>query len=99
MRAAALADPTEVTLAEAITLLRMGKLTSTTLTEAYLERIARFEPSYQAYNAITADAAMAAARQQDQQRTGVLGGIPLCVKDNFFTAGVPTTAPACVRRA
>lgn len=92
VRPAAAADPTEVTIAEAVTLMRKGKLTATQLTEAYLERISRYEPTYQAYNAIPSAAALEAARRQDRRRTGPLGGIPLCIKDNYYTAGVLTTA-------
>ncbi|WP_163509157.1 amidase [Fodinicola acaciae] len=96
VRTEAAADPTEVTIAEAVTLMRRGKLTATGLTEAYLERISRYEPTYQAYNAIPSEAALEAARRQDQRRTGPLGGIPLCIKDNYYTAGVTTTANSFV---
>ncbi|MFF3654629.1 amidase [Streptomyces olivochromogenes] len=92
VREAALDDPTEATLTEAVVLMRHGKLTSTTLTEAYLERIERYDGTYQAYAEVTADAALAAARKADrgQGARSVLRGIPLCVKDNYFTRGVPT---------
>jgi Asp-tRNA(Asn)/Glu-tRNA(Gln) amidotransferase A subunit family amidase len=92
VRAAAVNDPTEVTIAEAVTLMRRRRLTATELVEAYLERIANYEPTYLAFNAITGDEALAAAKQQDKKRTGALGGVPLCIKDNYFTAGIPTTA-------
>ncbi|GAA2644888.1 amidase [Dactylosporangium fulvum] len=85
-------DPTEATLAEAVTLMRHRALTAAALVEAHLDRIARFDGTYRAFNATTADAARAAAKAADRRRTGPLAGIPLCVKDNYFTAGVPTTA-------
>lgn len=85
-------DPSEATLAEAAVLMRRGKLTATELTEAYLERIERYDAVYQAYAQVTGEAALAAARKADrgQGPRGVLHGIPLCVKDNYFTDGVPT---------
>ncbi|MCX4706664.1 amidase [Streptomyces sp. NBC_01373] len=92
VRQAARNDPSEATLAEAVVLMRRGKLTATELTEAYLERIERYHAVYQAYAEVTGEAALAAARKADrgQGPRGVLHGIPLCVKDNYFTDGVPT---------
>lgn len=92
VRPEAEADPTETTLAEAVTLIRAGRLTSAALVGALLERIEEFEPTYLAFNTVLRDAALRAARAQDRDRTGALGGIPLCIKDNYFTRGVPTTA-------
>ncbi|MBM9508662.1 amidase [Actinacidiphila acididurans] len=96
VRPQVLADPTEATLAEAVTLIRRGKLTSLDLVHALLDRIGTYEPVYLAFNAIDADGATAAARAQDRRRTGPLGGIPLCIKDNYYTAGLPTTANSFV---
>jgi len=92
VRQAARDDPSEASLAEAVVLMRRGKLTSTTLTEAYLERIERYDSTYQAYAEVTEEAALAAARKADRGggARGILRGIPLCIKDNYFTAGVPT---------
>ncbi|WP_432840023.1 amidase [Dactylosporangium sp. CA-092794] len=89
-------DPTEATLAEAATLLRKRWLSAADLVEAHLDRIARFDGVYQAFNATLPDAARAAARAADRRRTGPLSGIPLCIKDNYFTAGVATTANSFV---
>ncbi|WP_329125680.1 amidase [Streptomyces sp. NBC_01465] len=92
VREAARQDPTEATVAEAVVLMRGGKLTSAALTQAYLERIAAYGSTYQAYAEVTGDAALAAARRADRRggAHGILKGIPLCIKDNYFTAGVPT---------
>ncbi|MFE4639757.1 amidase [Streptomyces sp. NPDC056730] len=92
VRDAARRDPTEATLAEAAVLMSRRKLTSTTLVEAYLDRIESYDSTYQAYAEVTGEAALAAARRADRSggRRGVLTGIPLCVKDNYFTRGVPT---------
>ncbi|ROT31137.1 amidase [Micromonospora sp. HM5-17] len=92
-RPEALADPTELTLAEAAWLIRAGRLRPEDLVEAYLNRIDAYESTYQAFNIVLADAARAAAREAARRpRTGPLHGIPLAIKDNYFTAGVPTTA-------
>ncbi|MET7670697.1 amidase [Micromonospora luteifusca] len=92
-RPAALAEPTELTIAEAAWLIRAGKLTPEQLVEAYLARISRYDGSYQAFNLVLADAAIAAARVAARRpRDGVLHGIPLAIKDNYYTEGVPTTA-------
>ncbi|OAH10426.1 amidase [Streptomyces jeddahensis] len=92
VRQAALDDPSEATLAEAVVLMRRGRLSATDLVQAYLERIERYDSTYQAYAEVTGDAALAAARRADRGEGpgGVLSGIPLCIKDNYFTDGVPT---------
>jgi Asp-tRNA(Asn)/Glu-tRNA(Gln) amidotransferase A subunit family amidase len=92
VRAAARQDPTEATLAEAATLLRRRELSAVELVDAHLARIATFDSVYQAFNAVTADSARREARAADRGRTGPLRGIPLCIKDNYYTAGVVTTA-------
>ncbi|WP_446041104.1 amidase [Streptomyces sp. SID1121] len=91
VRDAARRDPTEATLAEAAVLMRQRKLKSTTLVEAYLDRIDTFDSTYQAYAVVTGATALTAARKADREGgRGVLSGIPLCIKDNYFTRGVPT---------
>ncbi|MEE6260782.1 amidase [Plantactinospora sonchi] len=92
-RPEALADPTELTIAEAAWLIRAGRLRPEELVEAYLDRIGAYESTYQAFNVVLADAALAAARSAARRtRSGPLHGIPLAIKDNYWTAGVPTTA-------
>jgi Asp-tRNA(Asn)/Glu-tRNA(Gln) amidotransferase A subunit family amidase len=94
VRPEALADPSEPTVAEAVTLMRRGKLTATELMQAHIDRIAKFDSVYQAYNALTTDAALAAAQAADKSpgKAGPLHGVPLTIKDNYYTAGVTTTA-------
>ncbi|MCO1597491.1 amidase [Micromonospora sp. RHAY321] len=92
-RPEALAEPTELTIAEAAWLIRAGKLTPAQLVEAYLARISRHDGIYQAFNRVLADTAIAAAKDAGRRpRRGALHGIPLAIKDNYYTEGVHTTA-------
>jgi Asp-tRNA(Asn)/Glu-tRNA(Gln) amidotransferase A subunit family amidase len=92
-RPEALADITELTIAEAATLIRDGRLDPRLLVEAYLDRIVAFDDTYQAWNVVLADGALAAAEPPEPRPyEGALHGVPLAIKDNYFTAGVPTTA-------
>ncbi len=92
-RQEAIADPTELTIAEAAWLIRANKLTPEQLVEAYLARITAYDGQYQAFNLVLADAAIAAARDARRRpRNGALHGIPLAIKDNYFTEAVLTTA-------
>jgi Asp-tRNA(Asn)/Glu-tRNA(Gln) amidotransferase A subunit family amidase len=92
-RPEALADLTELTIAEAAWLIRTKRLKPQLLVEAYLDRIGAFDPVYQAFNLVAADAALAVARARAGGRhLGPLHGIPLAIKDNYYTAGLTTTA-------
>jgi aspartyl-tRNA(Asn)/glutamyl-tRNA(Gln) amidotransferase subunit A len=92
-RPEALADVTELTIAEAATLIRSGKLDPRTLVEAYLDRIGAYDELYQAFNLVLADDALKAAGELGNAgKYGPLHGIPLAIKDNYYTEGVPTTA-------
>jgi Asp-tRNA(Asn)/Glu-tRNA(Gln) amidotransferase A subunit family amidase len=92
-RPEAIADPTELTIAEAAWLIRAGKLTPEQLVEAYLARIGKYDGTYKAFNLVLADAAIQAARTAARKpHRGALHGIPLAIKDNYYTEGVLTTA-------
>jgi len=93
VRTEALADPSELTIAEAATLIRGGKLKPVQLVEAYLDRIGAYDATYQAFNLVLADEALARARVlvKSKSRSPLLG-IPLAIKDNYYTRGVRTTA-------
>jgi Asp-tRNA(Asn)/Glu-tRNA(Gln) amidotransferase A subunit family amidase len=73
-----------------------GTLTAEALTQACLERIARWNPAYNAVILLN-ERALDAAREIDQQRRngtvmGPLAGIPVVVKDTMDMVGFPTTA-------
>ena len=93
VRPEALADITELTIAEAASLIRQGRLSAELLVEAYLDRIGAFDANYQAFNLVAADDALASARAlAGTAYKGPLHGIPLAIKDNYYTRAYPTTA-------
>jgi aspartyl-tRNA(Asn)/glutamyl-tRNA(Gln) amidotransferase subunit A len=79
-----------------------GELKSERLTEDALAAISRRQPQLNAFISITADEALARAREADQEIAagrylGPLHGIPLSLKDLVDMAGVPTTAASRLR--
>jgi Asp-tRNA(Asn)/Glu-tRNA(Gln) amidotransferase A subunit family amidase len=86
-------DLTELTLAEAASAIRRRKISSEEIVRAHLDRIERFDGTYMAFNTVLAEQALARARSLDRRRPdGLLHGVPVVVKDNYWTAGVETTA-------
>ena len=72
------------------------KLSSERLTRIYLARIARFDPQLRCIITLTAEHALAQAKQADREIAagkyrGPLHGIPYGVKDLLDTAGIATT--------
>jgi aspartyl-tRNA(Asn)/glutamyl-tRNA(Gln) amidotransferase subunit A len=77
--------------------LRTGEVTSVALTEACLAQIAARNSDLHAFIAVTAESALAAARDADRDLAagydrGPLQGIPISLKDLIDQEGVPTTA-------
>src|SRR2546427_271562 len=82
-------------------LFRTKKLSPVDLTCAFLDRIGRINPIVNAFCAVTADAAVAAAREAEQAVMkgpvrGPLHGIPFSIKDLLYTKGVRTMSGSCI---
>ena len=75
--------------------LSRGDYSSREVTQAFLQRIDRIDPSLNSFITVTAERALAAADVADAARragnTGPLSGIPYANKDIFCTQGVRTT--------
>lgn len=76
--------------------LASGDLSPIALTEAVLARIARYNPTLNAYITVTEESAREAARAAESairagNYLGPLHGIPIAIKDLFATRGVRTT--------
>jgi Asp-tRNA(Asn)/Glu-tRNA(Gln) amidotransferase A subunit family amidase len=96
-----ISEVTEASIAQLQADQAAGRLSSVQLVDAYLRRIAAYDQSGPALNAIVRlnPAARDEARALDLERRkggprGPLHGIPILVKDNFATLGMPTAAGA-----
>ena len=85
----------ELTIHEALGLLRRHEFAATELTQALLDRIVDVDNEVKAYITLTPEAALAEARKADELiamgADGALLGIPLALKDIICLSGVPTT--------
>ncbi|MHB1206215.1 MAG: amidase family protein, partial [Rhodospirillaceae bacterium] len=76
--------------------LAAGKVTSASLTQAYIDRIKTEDKVTNAVLAINPKALEAAKASDDRRKAGKtlgpLDGIPILIKDNIDFAGMPTTA-------
>jgi aspartyl-tRNA(Asn)/glutamyl-tRNA(Gln) amidotransferase subunit A len=72
---------------------RSGQLAPTDYVGALLDRIDTHEPDLQAWVAINREAVISDARQREQESSqGIMAGVPVGLKDIFYTAGMKTTA-------
>ncbi len=86
-------DLTDLSMWEAAALLRRGKVSASELLDAYLDRVDRWDGVYMAFNLVMRESAVLRARQlDDQDPVGILHGLPMGIKDNFYTRDVLTTA-------
>lgn len=86
-------EPWEMTLAELAGQIRERRLAPSELVRAYLERIHAMDGVLSAFNTVRSEEALADARALDDAPwTGPLHGMPLAIKDNYYTRGVLTTA-------
>jgi len=79
-----------------IALLKEKRLSARELVHSYIQRIEHINPLINGYLSLAADRALARAEEVDRcycnhSVTGALAGIPLAIKDNICTRGLPTT--------
>ena len=78
-------------------LIATKELSPVEITEAYLERIDRYDSQLHSYITVCRDESLAAARKAEDavvrgDRLGPLHGLPMALKDQYETKGVLTTA-------
>ncbi|MEY2995191.1 MAG: aspartyl/glutamyl-tRNA(Asn/Gln) amidotransferase subunit [Actinomycetota bacterium] len=87
---------TETSAFEIAAEVRAGRLRATDVLEAHLANVAARESEIHAFNTVTADEARRSAEAVDAavaagRDPGPLAGVPIALKDNMCTRGVPTT--------
>src|SRR5690606_22543867 len=85
------------TAAELADALAGGEVSSVEVTRAHLDRIAAVDHAVHAFLHVSAEDALATARQVDARRAAgeelhALAGVPIALKDIVVTKGMPTTA-------
>ena len=95
------AELADLTIHEAAGLVRQKKVSPLQLTQACLTRIEALDSRLNSFITVTADSALAEARQAESElRRGIwkgpLHGIPVALKDLIDTAGVRTTAASAL---
>ena len=78
-------------------LVSTGKISAIEILERHLNHIEEYEKDVHAFNLVTIDEARAAAEETDKliakgKKVGPLAGVPVAIKDNLCTKGIPTTA-------
>jgi aspartyl-tRNA(Asn)/glutamyl-tRNA(Gln) amidotransferase subunit A len=89
-------DLVGLTVKEASDLLRRRDVSSVELTHACLDRIEKYNSSFNAFITVAKESALQAAREADAEiqrgrRRGVFHGVPIALKDNMDTAGLRST--------
>jgi aspartyl-tRNA(Asn)/glutamyl-tRNA(Gln) amidotransferase subunit A len=89
--------PESLSIEEAGRLLRKREISAVELVEAALARIERWNPELNAFLTITAENARREARAAERairrgSAKGPLQGIPISLKDNYWTRGIRSTA-------
>lgn len=90
-----MSQPYALTLTEAARHIREGRLTATELVEASLARVERLDGAIKAWAAVDRENSRRAAAELDREARerrfrGPLHGVPVGIKDIFYTAGLKT---------
>ena len=90
-------DVPYLSIAQLSELIRAKEISSLEATNAYLNRISRIDGILNSYITVTHEEARKSAVEADESIAdgnyhGLLHGIPLAVKDQYFTKGIRTTA-------
>ena len=93
-----------LTIAKMAPLIRKKKISPVEVTETFLGRIQQLQPKLNAFITVTADLARKKARQAERDLLkgkyhGPLHGIPISLKDLFYTAGIRTTGGSKILRS
>jgi aspartyl-tRNA(Asn)/glutamyl-tRNA(Gln) amidotransferase subunit A len=93
----------DLTIAKIAPLIRKKRLSPVELTNAMLARIERLQPVLNAFITVTSHLARSQARQAEKEISkghyrGPLHGIPISVKDLYYTAGIRTTGGSKILR-
>jgi aspartyl-tRNA(Asn)/glutamyl-tRNA(Gln) amidotransferase subunit A len=93
----------DLTICHLAPLIRRRKLSPVDLALTLLARIDRRQDDLNSYLTVTSDLALAQAKRAEREITngryrGPLHGIPICLKDLFFTRGIRTTAGSKILR-
>jgi aspartyl-tRNA(Asn)/glutamyl-tRNA(Gln) amidotransferase subunit A len=96
-------EPATLSLTEVAQAIAEKRLSSREATQSCLARIAQWQPRLNAFMAIEAEAALAAADAADAalkkgQISGALHGVPLAHKDMYYEAGKVVTCGSKIRR-
>jgi aspartyl-tRNA(Asn)/glutamyl-tRNA(Gln) amidotransferase subunit A len=89
--------------AETAVAIKTKQVSPVEVVQAYLDRIEQFDRQLHAYITVLREAALAAARQAERtvlrgDDVGPLFGVPVAVKDQFWTRGILTTNGSRVYR-
>lgn len=92
-----MAHPYELSVAQSADAIRQGRISPVELAESLLGRIDDLEDDLQAWVTIDREDVLSAAkdREEDQRSgrpTGLIHGVPIGLKDIFYTEGMKTTA-------
>jgi aspartyl-tRNA(Asn)/glutamyl-tRNA(Gln) amidotransferase subunit A len=96
-------EPALLSLTEVATAIARKKLSSREVTQSCLDRVTQWQPHLNAFMAIEAETALAAADKADaalakSASRGALHGVPLAHKDMYYDAGKVVTCGSLIRR-